>query len=68
MLIGVPQEIAVGEARVAATPETVKKLVAQGHTLRVQQGAGLNASVTDEAYTSNERLCWLVGPFDIHDP
>ena len=52
MLIGVPQEIAAGEARVAATPETVKKLVAQGHTLRVQQGAGLNASVTDEAYAA----------------
>ena len=52
MLIGVPQETAAGEARVAATPETVKKLVAQGHTLRVQQSAGLNASVTDEAYAA----------------
>lgn len=52
MLIGVPQETAAGEARVAATPETVKKLVAQGHALRVQQGAGLNASVTDEAYAA----------------
>ncbi len=52
MLIGVPQETAAGEARVAATPETVKKLVAQGHVLRVQQGAGLNASATDEAYAA----------------
>jgi len=49
MLIGVPAETAAGESRVAATPETVKKLVAQGHAVRVQSGAGLRASVTDEA-------------------
>ncbi|RZI56797.1 MAG: Re/Si-specific NAD(P)(+) transhydrogenase subunit alpha [Rubrivivax sp.] len=52
MLIGVPQESAVGETRVAATPETVKKLVAQGHALRVERGAGLNASATDEAFAA----------------
>ena len=52
MLIGVPQETAAGETRVAATPETVKKLVAQGHALRVEQGAGLNASAPDEAYVA----------------
>ena len=50
MLIGVPLETAAGETRVAATPETVKKLKAQGHTLRVQSGAGVAASVTDAAY------------------
>jgi H+-translocating NAD(P) transhydrogenase subunit alpha len=50
MQIGVPAETAAGETRVAATPETVKKLKGQGHTLRVQSGAGLAASVTDEAY------------------
>ncbi len=50
MQIGVPAETAAGETRVAATPETVKKLKALGHTLRVQSGAGLAASVTDEAY------------------
>jgi NAD(P) transhydrogenase subunit alpha len=52
MLIGVPLETAAGETRVAATPETVKKLKAQGHVLRVQAGAGLAASVTDEAYAA----------------
>ncbi|MFX1681703.1 Re/Si-specific NAD(P)(+) transhydrogenase subunit alpha [Mitsuaria sp. CC2] len=52
MLIGVPQESAAGETRVAATPETVKKLVAQGHALRVERGAGLNASATDEAFAA----------------
>ncbi len=52
MLIGIPTETTVGEARVAVTPETVKKLKAQGHTLRVQSGAGIAASVTDEAYVA----------------
>ena len=50
MLIGVPLETAEGETRVAVTPETVKKLKAQGQTIRVQSGAGIAASVTDAAY------------------
>ena len=50
MLIGVPTETTAGETRVAVTPETAKKLKAQGHTLRIQSGAGVAASVTDEAY------------------
>ena len=50
MLIGVPRETALGETRVAATPETVKKLVAQGHTFRIESTAGLAASVTDAAF------------------
>ena len=50
MLIGVPAETTAGETRVAVTPETVKKLSALGHTLRVQSGAGVAASVTDAAY------------------
>lgn len=50
MLIGVPAETAAGETRVSVTPETAKKLVAQGHAVVVQSGAGLAASVTDTAY------------------
>ncbi|HYP83166.1 Re/Si-specific NAD(P)(+) transhydrogenase subunit alpha [Variovorax sp.] len=50
MLIGVPAETVAGETRVAATPETTRKLVASGHVVQVQSGAGLAASVTDEAY------------------
>ncbi|HSX95556.1 MAG TPA: Re/Si-specific NAD(P)(+) transhydrogenase subunit alpha [Hydrogenophaga sp.] len=50
MLIGVPAETLAGETRVAVTPETAKKLVAQGHVVRVQAGAGLAASATDAAY------------------
>ncbi|MCJ0765918.1 Re/Si-specific NAD(P)(+) transhydrogenase subunit alpha [Variovorax terrae] len=52
MLIGVPAETTVGETRVAVTPETAKKLKAQGHTLRIQSGAGVAASAPDEAYTA----------------
>ena len=52
MLIGIPAETLAGETRVAVTPETVKKLKAQGHTLRVQSGAGVAASVTDEAFVA----------------
>ena len=52
MLIGVPLETAAGETRVAVTPETAKKLKSQGHTVRLQAGAGLAASATDEAYAA----------------
>jgi H+-translocating NAD(P) transhydrogenase subunit alpha len=52
MLIGIPAETLPGETRVAVTPETVKKLKAQGHTLRVQSGAGVAASVTDDAFVA----------------
>ena len=52
MQIGVPAETAAGETRVAVTPETVKKLIAQGHAVRVQAGAGVRASVTDDAFVA----------------
>jgi NAD(P) transhydrogenase subunit alpha len=52
MLIGIPAESLIGETRVAVTPETVKKLKTQGHTLRVQSGAGVAASVTDDAFVA----------------
>jgi NAD(P) transhydrogenase subunit alpha len=51
MNIGVPAETRPGETRVAATPETVKKLAAGGrHTVLVQSGAGVAASVPDADY------------------
>jgi len=52
MFIGVPRETIAGETRVAVTPETAKKLKAQGHTLRIESGAGVAASVPDEAYAA----------------
>ncbi|WP_296652209.1 Re/Si-specific NAD(P)(+) transhydrogenase subunit alpha [Paraburkholderia sp.] len=52
MHIGVPAETRANESRVAATPETVKKYVAQGHSVTIQSGAGLPASFPDEAYVA----------------
>jgi NAD(P) transhydrogenase subunit alpha len=52
MKIGIPAEVWPRETRVAATPETIKKLTAGGlHQIIVQSGAGSGASVTDDAYT-----------------
>jgi NAD(P) transhydrogenase subunit alpha len=48
--MGIPAETTSGEARVAVTPETAKKLISQGHTVRVQAGAGVAASLPDAAY------------------
>ena len=50
MHIGIPLETHAGETRVAATPETIKKLIGQGHRVTVQSGAGVTASVPDSAY------------------
>jgi NAD(P) transhydrogenase subunit alpha len=52
MRIGVPAETRDGETRVAATAETVKKLVGAGHQLLVERGAGVAASQTDEAFAA----------------
>ncbi|AJP56479.1 NADP transhydrogenase subunit alpha [Pandoraea vervacti] len=50
MRIGIPAETLAGESRVAATPETVKKLVASGHQVVIGRGAGDAASVPDAAF------------------
>ncbi|GGD43381.1 NAD(P) transhydrogenase subunit alpha [Pseudoxanthomonas indica] len=44
------KETAAGERRVAATPETVKKLIAAGADVRVEAGAGQSAGFLDQAY------------------
>ena len=48
--IAVLKETAVGETRVAATPETVKKFIGLGATVSVEKGAGLSASISDAEY------------------
>ena len=52
MRIGIPLETKSGESRVAATPETVKKLITAGHILIIQSHAGVKASIIDEAFTA----------------
>ena len=48
MIIGIPRETRPGETRVAATPETVKKLSTSGkHQIVVEAGAGVHASIPD---------------------
>ncbi|RTZ39982.1 Re/Si-specific NAD(P)(+) transhydrogenase subunit alpha [Candidimonas sp. SYP-B2681] len=50
MLIGIPRESLAGEARVAATPETVRKYLAGKHTVVVERGAGAGSHYPDDAY------------------
>jgi NAD(P) transhydrogenase subunit alpha len=50
--IAVLRERATGESRVSATPETVKKFIALGATVRVESGAGATASISDADYAA----------------
>ena len=49
MHIGIPAETEPGETRVAATPETVKKLTAGGrHTVIVENGAAVKLFINEK--------------------
>ncbi|MBK7706740.1 MAG: Re/Si-specific NAD(P)(+) transhydrogenase subunit alpha [Acidobacteria bacterium] len=50
MKIGVPKEVFEGECRVAATPDTAKKLQQLGFEVLIESGAGENASFSDDAF------------------
>ncbi len=50
MIIGVPKEIKSGEYRVSLTPEGATRLVAAGHQVLVQTGAGTAAGMADKDY------------------
>ncbi len=52
MHIAVLKERRAGETRVAATPDSVKKLIGLGHTVSVETAAGLTAGVRDEDYAA----------------
>src|SRR5438067_4158436 len=53
MLIGIPRETRPGETRVAATPETIKKMAASGkHEIVVESGAGVSSSIPDQQYAA----------------
>jgi len=52
VVIGVPKEVDALEKRVALIPDTVKKLVADGHTVLIESGAGESSFIADEAYTA----------------
>ena len=51
MKLHIPKEIDAIENRVAASPETVKKLCALGFTVSVEKAAGVGARISDKAFT-----------------
>src|SRR5438270_9710438 len=51
MRIGVPAEVRAGETRVAATPDTVKRLAAKNE-VRIQAGSGAGTSIRDSDFTA----------------
>ena len=52
MIVGVPKEIKVLEARVALTPAGVREFVKSGHKVLIEGGAGLGSAIPDSAYQS----------------
>jgi len=52
MRLAVLKERRAGEARVAATPDTVKKLLALGLTVAVEAGAGMGAAISDQEFAA----------------
>lgn len=52
MIVGIPKEIKNNENRVAITPAGVAAFVQSGHTVRVENNAGLGSGFTNEDYTA----------------
>ena len=50
MIVGVPKEIKTAEHRVALVPAGAESLAGDGHTVLVEQGAGLGSGFNDDAY------------------
>ena len=50
MRVGVPAEVKTGENRVAITPDGVRELVAHGHEVLVERGAGDGSSIADSDF------------------
>jgi H+-translocating NAD(P) transhydrogenase subunit alpha len=66
MKIGVPLETRSGEARVASTPEVIKKLKAKGFEIRVERGAGTRAGYPDADYeAAGAVLTDRAGAYDV---
>ncbi|MDQ6927850.1 MAG: alanine dehydrogenase [Actinomycetota bacterium] len=52
MIVGVPTETKKGEHRVALTPDGARELVAHGHEVLVERGAGDDSSIHDDEYAA----------------
>jgi alanine dehydrogenase len=51
MLVGVPKEIKIHESRVAITPEGVSEFVHAGHTVIIQDNAGVGSAISNDDFT-----------------
>ena len=52
MIVGVPKEIKVLEARVALTPAGVREFIKSGHQVLIERSAGIGSAIPDSAYQS----------------
>ena len=52
MIVGIPAEVKTGENRVAITPDGVRELVAHGHRVLVERGAGDASSISDADFAA----------------
>ena len=50
MKIGIPKEIKANESRVALVPSGAESLIAAGHSVLIEAGAGLGSGFRDEQY------------------
>ncbi len=66
MVVGVPAETKLDERRVAITPAGVRELVAAGHEVVVQSGAGLGSGISDEQYAV-AGAATVSGPEQVYD-
>ena len=53
MIIGLPKEKRADEARVALTPDAVKKLIKKGFKVRAERSCGVKAGFSDEDYQTS---------------
>jgi NAD(P) transhydrogenase subunit alpha len=67
MRIAVPSEADAAEARVAATPETIKKFKSLGASVAVQRGAGIASGIPDAEYEAAGAELAASAPDTVHD-
>ena len=52
MIVGIPSEVKDNEFRVAITPAGVRELTTAGHTVLVEEGAGVGSSIPDKEFVA----------------
>src|SRR5665647_3630358 len=67
MIVGVPKEIKNEEYRVAVTPNGVKEFVRAGHTVIVENGAGVGSGFDDAAYKAAGAVLYDNGVTGAHE-